>query len=148
MSVRKIASSVYRYVLYGKQIGNTAANGTKVYKRGKVITGVASDGNVIRKIRTFKSGPNSVTIESFTPIPYSSGDYFYSQRIVTQGERDVLTSVFRCRKSAGGNQESIYGTPWFIEYTKDRKTGAIKGIKNINSEDKSHCYCFDIKSNN
>lgn len=141
----KGAKSAYRFIRYGKQVGKTAKNGSAVYKKGGVTTGLSKDGKVIRQIQTRQTGKNTTETVSKTPIPFSE-DYRYSRRITTNTKNGSITDIFRCRKSPNGYQSDIYDTPWNILYNKARTTGKISGCKDTRIKD--GCYNIRTKFNN
>ena len=73
-----IVTSVYRYVRYGRQIGNVHANGSRLYsgsyfrKSGGTKTLVSYKGDVLRTISKRRTGPYSFQVEDVERIPRSN----------------------------------------------------------------------------
>ena len=82
----KMIVGAYRYIRYGKQLGKTAKNGTKVYKRAGKTTAIDNSGNIKRT--TQKKRFNKYTSET-TAIDYLPFD---QQRVgVSRVTRDGNT---------------------------------------------------------
>ena len=70
--IGKIVTSAYRYIRYGRQIGKTAVNGTKVYGRGKINrTAIDAEGRVTRTIRN--TGSDKYTQRTQVTDHYANG---------------------------------------------------------------------------
>ena len=132
-----VLKSIGRYIRFGKQIGKTAKNGAKVYKRGKTLTGVDKDGNVIRTVKKFKSGEHQVTTVTKTPIPFASnGRQVVTESRLTQTREG--TEFYRSAWEKDNYSDRHYDTqetPWYISWSKNRKTGEIHGRKIQNNPD-------------
>jgi len=83
MSIR----GIYNYVLYGRQIGKTANNGSKAFKRGARVTGLNANGDVIRTVITKKKGKDIVEILSKTPY---GNDRYKQTRVVRDSHSGVI----------------------------------------------------------
>lgn len=96
--IGRLITSVYRYVRYGRQIGKTAANGTKLYGRGKINrTAIDAHGNVTRTIRNKGYDAASHTQCSQITDYYSNGAKKAEARLNTTYQGDGTISRYMSR---------------------------------------------------
>jgi len=100
--IAKIAKSAYRYVRYGKQVGKTAKNGTKVYKRGGTTTGVDANGKVIHQAKTFKKDKYTTETHIHKPLPFDGSK---NTRIVKDYENGTIWSVSKTTDRFGREKD-------------------------------------------
>lgn len=107
--IAKAAKSAYRYIRYGKQIGKTAKNGTKVYKRGGTTTGVDANGKVIHRAKTFKKDKYVTQTNIHKPLPF---DWSKNIEITRDYENGTIWSVSRTTDRFGTERESRILQSW------------------------------------
>ncbi len=123
--IGKIVKSGYRYIKYGKQVGKTANNGSKVYKRGGTLTGVNKNGEVIGQVKKVKTGKYQETHYTKRPIPFAhyADKYKRTELRITQSKSG--TDYLKANRTSTQNLDK--GDADWVSIYKDRKSGAIRG---------------------
>lgn len=85
-AISSILKTGYRYIRYGKQLGKTSANGTKVYQRGLKSVAIDSKGDIRRIIKR--------TIIDSDSYRYKTLDFLKDGTIIkTRGGRIILNPL-------------------------------------------------------
>lgn len=109
-----IFKSIYRAIRYGKQVGKTANNGARAYKRGRKLTGLDKDGNVITTINKYKTAPNTTHTTTKTALP--NGGVKISNTRRNTDKFDGSFGVFKDTKyfDEYGIKRTVYEKPEFV----------------------------------
>lgn len=118
-----IFKSIYRAIRYGKQVGKTANNGARAYKRGRKLTGLDKDGNVITTINKYKTAPNTTRTTTKTALP--NNGYKISNTTKTTDNFDGSFSLFKDTKYIDeyGIERTVYGKPEFVQINGTKGQG-------------------------
>lgn len=133
--ISKVAKAAYCFVRYGKQVGKTAKNGSKVFKRSGILTGVSKDGKLLGQVKMVKTGTNQVTHYTKHPIPYT--DRFKMTELRIMQNRDDI-HYFKANRTASLDLRK--GDVDWVSLTKQRKSGKISGNGQYNDENFAKYY--------
>ena len=133
--------SIINYIKYGKQIGHTANNGAKAFKRSGKITGIDKEGNVISKIHKYKTGPN--TTRTITQTPLTNKEIKESTTTRTIDNSNGSFDLFKSTKYLDeyGTEITVYNKPQFVQMSGNKgnklyitiDTPIMKNGKSMNS---------------
>ena len=105
-----IFKSIYRIIKYGKQVGKTANNGARVYKRGGKLTGLDRDGNVISSIHKYKTAQSTTHTVTKTNLPNGWVKISDTARPTNSfGSLDLFKSTKQVDEY--GIERTVYGKP-------------------------------------
>ena len=118
--IGKVVTRLYRYIRYGRQIGKTAVNGTKVYGRGKINrTAINAEGKVTRTIRN--EGYDGLSHTQYTKVT----DYYPNG--AKKAEAKINTS-----HNGDGSISEYMSKRFFDHYGEASTYGAVKaGANNV-----------------
>ena len=118
-----IIKTIYRAIKYGRQVGKAANNGAAVYKRGRTITGLNKNGDVISTLNKGKTSPNTTRTFTETNLP---GGYVKQSTVArTTDEFDESVHVFKYTvyKDRYGIIQPAYNKPHTIEMSGTKGQG-------------------------